>query len=250
VTRQLGGALSALVVGLAVVSCGITATDSVEEIGPEELAGLTQTDAPAPTGPIETDVAIETTTVGGAETTTPAGDTHDSGPEPPGSDPAQTDATAPPATSPVSAPADPTIPSESVEVYFIDGSRVAAFEIDLPRPVSLIDHLAGLAVGPDPHDAEAGVRTAVPDGLVSSMRIRGAEVTVDLDGAVLNGVEPPDQVQLFGQIVLTLTGPMGFEAVMFTVDGRPARVFRDDNSLSEAGQGVTRPDYEDLLAPR
>ena len=221
-----------LVVG--VTACGIGSSDSVDEIEPDELAGLS-----------ETQLAVTTSVA-------PASSTDATGP------PVLTAETAPSmapdsgtfvSSEPLTTPAPPvaTEPTDEVEVYFIDGSQLVVADIDLPSPVSRREHIEGLAVGPDADEAEAGIRTVVPPGLIDGLLISADRVTVDLDVDVLNTVESPDQLPMVGQIVLTLTGPMGFDAVRFTVGDQPTRVFLGDNSLSDRDEWVTRDDYEELL---
>lgn len=225
-----------LVVGLlavGVTACGIGSSESVDEIEPEELAGLS-----------ETPLASTSTILTATESTAPSALTVEAPPSmPPAS--AAVESTEHPSTS---APAAATTePTDDVELYFIDGSQLVPSQIALTLPVSRRDHLEGLAIGPDSDDAEAGIRTAVPPGLVDGLLIKGNRITVDLDVDVLNTVESPDQLPMVGQIVLTLTGPMGFDEVRFTVDDRPTQVFLGDTSLSETDEWVTRSDYEELL---
>lgn len=224
---------------IVVAACGIDSSDSIEEITPEELDPLTQV---SPT------TTITTTTIVVPQTSEPT----DTTVKTQVSEPPDTGTVETPESSTTVTPASTTttttiVATQDVELYFINGSQLVPVQIALPIPISPVRQLGGLAAGPLADDAEAGIRTAVPAELVAGLEIRGDRVTIDLDGEVLNGVESLDQLHMFGQIVLTLTGQLGFDEVRFMVDGEPARVFLGDNSLSEPGEIVTRHDYEELL---
>ena len=216
---------------VTVSGCGIGSSDSVDEIEPEELAGLS-----------ETSPRSATTVV--TETTAPPAPTE----ETPPSAPPDSGTVEAPETSMTSAPTvATTVSTEDVGLYLVDGSKLVLVEIPIPAPVAALRHLRGLSEGPNPEDAKAGIRTAVPPGLVHRVRIRGERITVDLDEDVFNTVESPDQLQMVGQIVLTATGPMGLEEVTFTAGGKPVTVFRGDNSVSDPSEVFTRDDYAELL---
>jgi hypothetical protein len=214
-------------------ACGIGSNDSVDEFTSEELAELSQL---SPT------TTTTTTTVVG-DTTAPA----DATVQVPDSVPPDSGLIDPPASAATIAPTATTETTDDVELYFVDGSSLVPVKIALAAPVSPRSRLEGLAVGPDTDDLKAGIRTAVPPGLVDGLRISGDRVSVDLDVHVLNTVESPDQLQMVGQIVLTLTGPMGFDEVRFTIGDEPTRVLLGDTSLSEVGEWVARDDYRELL---
>lgn len=228
-SRPATGLLIVLLAG-----CGIGSSDSVEEFTAQELAELSQISP--------TTTTTDTSILGNDPP--PTGSASDTGDVTAG-DTGSTDR-----VRETPRPTSAAAATDDVELYFIDGSRLVPIEITLVSPVSPRQRLEALASGPDADDAEAGIRTAVPPDLVKGLRISGGEVTVDLDVAVLNTVESPDQLQMVAQIVLTLTGPMGFDAVRFTVGEQPAIVFRGDNSLSEAGESMARDDYDELLADR
>lgn len=215
-------------------ACGIGSSDSVDEFTSEELAELSQL-SPTTTTTTTSTVVVDTTERSDATVEVPDSVPPDSGPI----DPPASVATVPPTAT--------TETTDDVELYFVDGSSLVPVKIALAAPVSPRSRLEGLAVGPNPDDLEAGIRTAVPPGLVDGLRISGDRVTVDLDVDVLNTVESPDQLQMVGQIVLTLTGPMGFDEVRFTVGDEPTRVLLGDTSLSEVGEWVARGDYQELL---
>lgn len=216
-------------------ACGIGSSEAVDEFTSDDLAELSQLSPTTTTTTTSSTVVVDTGAPSGATAEVPNSAPPDSG------------LIAPPASVATVPPTAPTETTDDVELYFVDGSRLVAVEIALAAPVSPRSRLEGLAGGPNADDLEAGIRTAVPPGLVDGLRISGDRVSVDLDVDVLNTVESLDQLQMVGQIVLTLTGPMGFDEVRFTVGGKPTRVLLGDTSLSEVGEWVARDDYRELL---
>lgn len=227
-------ATAAVVAVLALSACGIGSSDAVEEMEPDELAALDQT----------TTTSSTTTTVEAVPTTEPEGTSADSVDSvPPHSGVVESSDV----TVTTALPTSSTDPTREVMLYFVDGSQLVAVDVDVPASDALRRQLDALGLGPPAEDFEHGLRTAVPAGLIIGLEIRGDRVTVNFDGEIVNRVEAPDQLHMVAQIVLTLTGDMGYDEVRFTTDGEPMRVFRDDNSLSEPGQMLTRDDYAALL---
>ena len=158
---------------------------------------------------------------------------------PPGSDPATT--TLPGPTT--------TVATETVRLYFIEGSQLVAVDVAIPEGTSLRGQLRHLEEGPPADRADAGVRTALTPGLISGFARRGSGgATVTLDSEQFAGVDNADQQLMIGQIVLSLTGWPEIERVDFTLDGEPMQVFLEDNTLSQPGAAVGRSDYAGLLA--
>lgn len=138
-----------------------------------------------------------------------------------------------------------TVATETVQLYFIEGSQLLAVDVEVPIGTSLRSQLSLLEEGPPAEQADAGVRTALTPGLISGVArwgTGGARVT--FDSGLFDSVDDADQLLMVGQIVLTLTDQAGVDKVNFTVDGEPVRVFRGDNTLSEPGQAVGSNDYE------
>ena len=156
------------------------------------------------------------------------------------------DGSDPPSTS---TPGSTTsVATETVRLYFIEGSQLRAVDVEIPVNTSLRGQLRLLEEGPPADYADAGVRTAlVPDLISGVARWGGDGARVTFDASLFDGVDDADQLLMVGQIVLTLTDQPGIDEVNFTVDGEPIRVFRGDNTLSEPGQAVGRGDYELLL---
>jgi hypothetical protein len=158
---------------------------------------------------------------------------------PPGSDPVTS--TLPGSTT--------TVATDTVKLFFIEGSQLVAVDVETPRGTSLRGRLRLLEEGPPAERAQAGVRTALTPGLISGFARRGTDgATVTLDSEAFAGVDNADQQLMIGQIVLTLTGWPRIERVDFTLDGEPMQVFLEDNTLSQPGAAVGRDDYAVLLA--
>lgn len=153
-----------------------------------------------------------------------------------------------PATSAMPGPTT-TVATETVTLYFIEGSQLVAVDVETPEGTSTRGQLRLLEDGPPAERAEAGVRTALTPGLVSGFAHRGSDgATVTLDSERFAGVDNSDQQLMIGQIVLSLTDWPGIDRVDFTLDGEPMQVFLEDNTLSQPGAAVGRDDYAVLLA--
>jgi hypothetical protein len=153
-----------------------------------------------------------------------------------------------PATSQTPGPTT-TIATETVTLYFIEGSQLVAVDVETPEGTSTRGKLRLLEEGPPPERAEEGVRTALTPDLISGFAHWGTDgATVTLDSERFAGVDNADQQLMIGQIVLSLTGWPGIDRVDFTLDGEPMQVFLEDNTLSQPGAAVGRSDYAELLA--
>ena len=204
--------LGMTLIAVAVMAgCSIGETERVEEVDADQLGGL--------------DEATSSTT-----TTSP----------PAGSD-APTSTTTPGSTT--------TVATETIRLYFVEGSQLVAYDAEVPEDAELRRRLDLLEEGPPPQLADAGWRTALPPDLITGTALWGSDgVTVRLDDDLFNSVEDSDQRLMVGQIVLTLTDQPGIDRVDFTLDGEPLAVFLRNNTLSEPGEAVREGDYEVLLA--
>lgn len=222
---------------LAVVvlsGCGIGSTDAVEELQPEDLAALDQTTTSTTTTTVEIAIATEPvdTTPESVESAPPHSGAVES-----------TDV-----STTTDAATSTTIVTDTVTLYFVEGSRLVAVDVEVEAPAEIRRQLGALETGPPPAEFEAGIRTEVPAGLVHRVQRWPNGITVDLHSESFNSVESEDQRTMVAQIVLTLTAQPDIEDVLFTMDGEPLRVYRRDNVLSEPGEPVTSEDYEELLA--
>jgi len=142
-----------------------------------------------------------------------------------------------------------TVATETISLYFIEGSQLRSVEVDVPVDASLRGRIGLLEDGPTDEAAEAGLRTALQPGLISGVALWGTDgATVKMDSAMFARIDDADQRLMIGQIVLTLDDQPDIDQVRFTVDGEPQAVFLRDNTLSEPGEAVGRSAYEVLLA--
>lgn len=204
---------------LVLGSCGIGTSGEVEPVEEDILQALD------PTNPTTT-----TTTTEPVPTTPPGTPT----PQPPGS---STTTNAPPVTTPA---------EESFTLYFLDGEQLVGVDVALSNG-SPRRRLEVLGEGPPEAHVDAGIRSAVPLGLVRTVRLQGEVFTIDLNEEEYGTIDPDDQRYMTGQIVLTLTEDDPMNQVRFTLDDEPLRVFRRDGSPSEPGETVGRDDYTPLL---
>ncbi len=222
------GAAALLCAAVGVTACGVGTTDEVQQISPVELARVTP---PTTVVASASSAEIETTEA-------PAASTPESA--------AVVASVAPASTTEVVTTT--TAPPEPFTAYFVEGSRLVALPVDVPAGSRLRRQLAVLENGLTPAQMAQGVRTALPAGIIDSVHIGVTDVTVNLDNAQFDALEPSDQLLLVAQIVLTLTDEPGFHAVSFESDGQPMRVPRPNNIVLEPGEPVTRADYESMLA--
>jgi Sporulation and spore germination len=157
------------------------------------------------------------------------------------------DGSDPPSTS-TPAGTTTTVPTETIRLYFIEGSQLRAVDVEIPVGTSLRGQLSVLEEGPPADYADAGVRTALVPGLISGVARSGVDgARVTLDSNLFAGIDGADQRLMIGQIVLSLTDRSDFDRVSFTLDGEPLEVFLRDNTLSQPGEAVGRDDYAVLL---
>jgi hypothetical protein len=141
-----------------------------------------------------------------------------------------------------------TIATESVELYFLDGSNLQDVSIDLAGPVSPSRVVTALLSGPPSGAIGIGLRSLLPRDLVNSVVESGAGyATVDLANDPFQLIDPADQRAAIAQLVMTLVNRPGIGQVRFTLDGVPMRVPRRDGLQSEPGEVVSLLDYESLL---
>ncbi len=198
-----------------VTACGVSADGQLEQIDSADLFGLditttsTSTTTPPVTTQLPVTVPVETTALA---TTT-------------------------------------TIAIDSVDLYFLDGNRLEPVSVGLARNPSPARVVTALVDGEVlSSDVGIGLRTLLPADLVNSVDESGTGfVTVDVAGEPFDQIDDADQRAAIAQIVLTLVGRPGVGQVQFTRDGELMRVPRRDGLQSEAGELVSRQDYESLL---
>lgn len=212
--RMSLGLLAASLALVVAAACGTSDDGAFQQIDSEELFGLDQATT--------TSTSTTTTTTTVPESSVPSPTT-----------------TAPATSS--------TIPQEAIELYFLVGNRLEPVPGSLSQGASVSRVMALLEDGPPP-EAGVGLRSFVPQGLSSSVRVSGLGFAeVDLAEAPFERIDQRDQRLAIAQIVLTLTRRPGVGQVQFTLDGEPLAVPGEDNVQTGPGQPVSRQDYEALL---
>lgn len=143
-------------------------------------------------------------------------------------------------------PTDETGDKDAV-IYLARGRRLVPTIRSLTPPVTLTDLLRSLRLGPTEAEADAGIRTALPEeAAASSSRPTAGLATVALTDAFID-LPTGDQVLALAQIVYTITDRPGVGQVQFTLDGEPAEIPRPDGTLTS--DPVSRDDYAALGPP-
>ena len=213
--RLVAAAAGAVMVLVAVAtSCSVSGDSQLEQIDSADLFGLDET---------STSTTTTTTTV-------------------------QTTVTPTTTVAPTIGTTTTTVATELVDLYFVDGTRLAPVPVDLVRGPSPSRVVAALLAGPQGGPAGVGLRSKLPEDLVNTVVESGTGfVTVDMIEDAFQRIDPIDQRAAIGQLVLTLTERPGVGQVRFTLDGIPLRVPRLDGLQSEPGEAVSRQDYASLL---
>ena len=137
-------------------------------------------------------------------------------------------------------------PVSLIQVYFVTGDRLVARSRLVPSPGSLPEAVADLLAGPTGTESSAGIRTSIDPGTeLLSERVNKDRVVLDLSSAFAN-TGGPDQILAIAQLVYTVTGVPGLDAVSFQLQGSPVAVPLADGTLVTAP--VKRGDYASLVA--
>ena len=201
-----------LLLAALAASCGVGGDGGLQQINQDDLLGLD-----------ETTTSTTTTT-----TTTPASSV--------------------PVVESTAGATSTTIATESVALYFVDGTRLQPVTIDLAGTATPNRVVQALLTARPEGEIGIGLRTLLPEDLVNDVDAPGTgDATVDLATEAFNRIDPADQRTAIGQIVMTLVHRPGIGQVRFTLDGVAQRVPRRDGLQSEPGEGVAFNDYESLL---
>lgn len=140
-----------------------------------------------------------------------------------------------------------TVPVEEVTMFFVAGNQVVPISRLLLSPAAPPQVLAALVEGLPEGDVAAGLRSAIPFGLATTVTVERGSATVDLPDALVNGLPGAEQRLAVAQIVLTLTRRAGIGQVVFTSGNRPQAVPRGRGDLTQPGELVACDDYSNLL---
>lgn len=140
-----------------------------------------------------------------------------------------------------------TVPVEQVTMFFVAGNQVVPISRLLLSPAAPPQVLAALVEGLPEGDVAAGLRSAIPFGLATTVTVERGSATVDLPDAFVIGLPGAEQRLAVAQIVLTLTRRAGIGQVVFTSGNRPQAVPRGRGDLTRPGELVACDDYSNLL---
>lgn len=205
----LGAVVLGVVVGALTVACGVPTSSSSRPVDPAAIPEqFTATTVPPTTSTSTTTTMVEP----------------------------------PPSTTTTT-----TLPVEEVQIFFVSGSRIVPVPRLLLSPASAPQVLAALSEGIPDIDEAAGLRTALPSGLVIDVIVERGVATVDLDPAFTLLVAGSEQRLAVAQIVLTLTRRAGIGQIVFSSGAEPIAVPRGRGDLTEPGELVACDDYDNLL---
>ena len=140
--------------------------------------------------------------------------------------------------------ADPDGPR--VTVWFVRGSRLEAAERPAQRP-GLTPALDALVAGPTRGEVVDGLRTALSPQSLTPDRPAAADAVVTVAvSREFTEVAGGNQLLATAQVVFTVTGFPGVEAVRITADGSPVEVPTDEGLTDEP---VDRDDYASVAPP-
>ena len=154
--------------------------------------------------------------------------------------PSSIPAPAPATTAPAG---DPT--PASVELFFVQGSRLGAVRREAPVALSAERTIAEIARGPTAAERGQGFRTALPRDLRLAGTVAAAVPLIEVSESFAR-VEGEEQILALAQLVFTLTGLPGVEGVSFALAGRPVEVPTGDGVLKRGP--LRRADFQ-AVAP-
>ncbi len=216
---------------LLLMACGVSDSGDFIAIPEDEFpAGIRETRPPTPTTTtITTTIPTTTTTVPGTTPTSLVGPTTTV------------------ARTTTSSTTTTTLPTELVQLFYVQGSRVLAVTVTELSPVTVQRKLLDLTERVGMTSPGLRLASVVPTTatLVGSQD-RGV-VTVEL-GTSVSTVLPEDQPLFFAQIVLTVLAPSRLGQVVFTQNGSPYPAVKSDSTVLDPGEPAAWEDYEDLIA--
>lgn len=137
-----------------------------------------------------------------------------------------------------------TLASEQATLYYVRGSELVGFSVDVAAPANPAHTLSQLLIGTPP----PRTRTAIPRGVQAVVTIERGVAVISVSRLLLTETNTADQVIAIGQIVLTLTSLPGVGQATFVADGRPIAVPIANGIIRAPGAPVTFDDYKSLLA--
>jgi hypothetical protein len=145
-----------------------------------------------------------------------------------------------PGPTPVPTTAADAPGSPAVEVFLVDGNRLAAVRRSVTTQPSVDAALAAVLGGPTTAEQARGLRTAIRSGVRLAGTVASGVPLLDL-GESFAQIEGEEQILALAQLVYTVTGIAGVDGVSFALLGRPVEVPTGDGTLK--GGPLRREDY-------
>ncbi len=143
--------------------------------------------------------------------------------------------------------APPPILTTKVNLYFVANRQLVAVTQELPAPTSVAQVLSILEGGTPAGGISAGLRTAIPAGVLSIAAQSRGVVNLDLPANFFDTMQPQDQRLAIAQYVLTVTELSGVGQVSFSQAGVPIAVVGGGGEAIDPGQALVHEDFERLL---
>lgn len=139
------------------------------------------------------------------------------------------------------------VPTEVIQLFYVQGVRVRAISVREGSPVlpqrKLFDLVQRMGMISD----NLRLATVLGRAAVITAELGGdGVITIEL-GTSVDSVLPADLPLFFAQIVLTALAPSRQGQVLFTQDGKPYPAVRSDQAVVEPGTLLAWKDYEDLI---
>jgi len=140
-------------------------------------------------------------------------------------------------------PARPSVPTATVNVYFVSGAHVIPVRREVNAPGSVPKALTALLFGPTEDESARGIRSAInPAAATQARAIDSATYLVDLSVEFAQG-STSEQALSVAQIVFTATDLPGVSGVRFSLNGVPIQV---PTPSGASGDPVGRDAFADL----
>jgi hypothetical protein len=141
----------------------------------------------------------------------------------------------------------PAVPTEVIQVFYIQGLWARAVSLVESTPVTPQQRLNDLASRVGMISESLRLASVLPLGTdLVATSTRGV-VTVEL-GSALESVLPEDLPLFFAQVVLTVLAPGRLGQVVFTQNGKPYPAVKSDQTVLDPGQPVAWEDYAELIS--
>lgn len=137
----------------------------------------------------------------------------------------------------------PSVPTEGVNVYLVEGDRMVPAVRQVNAPASVAKALTALLFGPVEDEAAAGIRSAIsPTAGLQARSVDPATYVVDLSAEFAQG-SVSEQILGLAQVVWTATDIPGITGVQFTLNGAPIQV---PTPTGSTGDPVGRDAFAEL----